>query len=147
MAEFTADIYANTTAAKARLAGMAGRATDLRPATRVVRELIMAGHKENWESQGASFGTPWAANAPGTIARKGSSKPMEATGALRAAIYGGKGRSTSASKTLARVGVRLSYARFALGTGGYRPKRPMVGISRTTEGAALKVLERYLVNL
>ena len=147
MTRFEADVYANTAMARARLAGLAGRATDLRPAMTVVRDLIIAGHKENWESQGAALGTPWPANAPGTLARKSSTRPLEATGALKTAIYGGRGRATRVMKTGVRVGVRLMYARYNLGSSRYRPARPMVGISRSTEAAAFKVLEKYLVGL
>jgi hypothetical protein len=141
---FEAAVYADTRAARARLVGMGAKAQDMRPAMGVVRDLIKRGHEENWESGGGSFGL-WQANAPGTVARKGSSKPLEASGALRAAIFGGRGRYSRVTKSSAIVGVRLFYARFHLGTPRL-PKRPMVGISPQTNAKAFAVLERYLTS-
>ena len=145
----TADVYANTATARARLSGLAGRATDLRPAMQVVKGLIIEGHKRNFMSKGGEFGTRWAPNAAGTLAKKArlgqGSSPLEATGALKTALFGGRGRSTRVTKSGVRVGVRLMYARYNLGESRYRPARPMVGVSPATERAAYKVIERYLV--
>lgn len=128
---------------------MAGRATDMRPAFRAIRELIISGHKRNWASQGQHLGERWPANTIGTIERKArmgqSLDPLTATGALHRAVHGGRGRYSRVSRTSVSVGVSLFYARFQLAKKGRVPRRPMVGIARTTEQAALKIVETYLV--
>lgn len=146
-AKFDATVYADTTHARARLAALADRATDLRPAMRVVRDLMIKGHKEAWASEGSVFGQSWPANAPGTLARKARmgqpQRPLQASGALEQAIRGGKGRYSRVMKTSVRVGVRLHYARYQMGKGRL-PARPMVGMTKKTERAAMLTLEKFL---
>lgn len=148
MANPTIEIFANTTPAKAMFAGVAAKAGDVRPAMQTIKGLITLGHREIWETRGASIGRIWPNNAPGTLARKTREgeppRPLEASGALKTAIYGGKGRYSRVSKSSVRVGVRLHYARYQLGDSSRLPRRQMVGISRATERAAMAVLRRYL---
>ena len=142
-------------AVERRLAKMADRAIDMRPAMQMVKQVMTEGHIKNFESQGTEFGGKWPLNAPGTVARKlrmgQGTEPMKATGALEKAIHGGKGRRTRVGKTSVRVGVSLPQARYNLigsytaATNSRRPRRATIGMSRGTRSRALEICERFIV--
>lgn len=122
---------------------------------RVIRRLLIEGHRKQFLSKGGFLGSPWPALAPGTLARKvrmgQSSRPMEATGALKRALEGGRGKVTRVTRSSVTVGTSLFYAVFHMkgskGKGRQRntPARPPVGISDVQYEAALSIMERYLL--
>lgn len=137
----------------AMLEGIASRSGDLRPAFKSIRELLIAGHKKNFEQEGAMFGDPWPSLSQETLARKARqglpSTPLVATGALQRALGGGRGKRTGVTRTLVRVGVAQFYSRFhqAGAPGGRRgrmPRRQVVGINRQQRDKALSIIQTYL---
>lgn len=140
-----------TKAAGERITLIGANAQDLKPAFALIRELIIEGHKRQFESQGSFLGTPWPPLAPSTQARKAreglSSDPLEATEALRTALFGGTGRSTSVTRSAVRVGVgkRVFYGLFAGKGTKYQPARPITGMSATEGQEALDILERFVM--
>lgn len=130
------------------------RAENMRPVFTVIRDLMLDDQKDNFESRGSVFGSPWPALAPGTLAKKaGNSKPLVMTGALEKAATGSTGKVTRITKGGVAVGInaRLFYARFhqAGAKGGSRkgemPKRELVGITPATREKSLTLIQKYLV--
>jgi hypothetical protein len=141
-------------AAKIQLVG--AKAENATPAFVAIRELLLEGHKRQFESKGAFLGTPWAPLSPATIERKGregeSSEILNATGALATALGGGQGKVGTVGKSFARAGVsgKLFQARFAqAGAGGKRrgdeSPRPIVGIGLSEGQEAIDILEAFLL--
>ncbi len=138
--EFEMNIGAST--AIDLLGDYADRTEDMKPAMQSIRDLLVEGHARNFESRGSFLGEPWPALAPSTLERKARqglpAQPMVATGELRTALRGGRGRYTSATKTRARAGVnrRLFRARMSVAgaEGGRRGKQPVRSIIGTTRG-------------
>jgi hypothetical protein len=147
------DAYVNPSAGVAALSGIAARAQVMTPAFALIRELLFQGFQRNWVSRGAAFGAAWAANAPGTRARKareGQEGLMRATGALeRAMTGGGQGRVGRVTKTTVRAGASgrtLFYARFLQSGSANMPARQIVGIDQPTRVAAVGIMNRYLIS-
>jgi phage gpG-like protein len=139
----------------ANLAGMSGRAENMRPVFTVIRDLMLGDQRRNFEGRGSVFGS-WPALAPGTLARKGgSSQPLVLTGALQKAATGSTGKVTRITKGGVTVGInqRIYYARFhqagakAGSRKGDLPKRELVGITRSTREKSLTLIQKYLVGL
>jgi len=133
-----------------RLEGVSDRAADARPAMRLVRDLMQDSNKKQFASGGSHLGTPWAPDAPSTLARKAGKgqdiRPNRATGALEASLTGGKGKRSSATKTSARAGTSLFYGRFAQ-TGTKRaPKRAIVGLGEADQRKAREIVLRYITH-
>jgi hypothetical protein len=121
------------------------RAKDLRPASRKIRDLLTAGNARNFAAQGAVLGQTWPPLAPSTLARKQGGEIGVRTGALRTSIQGGRGRSTSATKTQVKVGTKVWYARFfAGGTKSGQPPRPIVGATRSQISVANAILSHWI---
>lgn len=145
------DAYVDTTASTAELQGVAARALDAKPALALIRELLFAGFRSNWESEGSDFGQPWLPLAPGTLARKARqgqpADPLRASGALEAAVKGGPGRASRVGRNSVRAGVRgrdLFYARFKQTGTDHEPRRPVLGIDVPTERRSATIVERWL---
>jgi hypothetical protein len=149
------DVYGAGTAAGA-LRRIGAHAVDPRPAMIAIRELLAEGNRQQFASRGSFLSTPWPSNSPGTLARKArmgqGSSPMQASGALGAAIGGGAGKRTRVSRTSVSVGVApsLFYAVFHFkdivrSRGGAEPARPPIGISLAERQTALTILEHYLM--
>ena len=64
----------------------AARARNLAPALRVAAEAVKTGIDDSFRSSQDFSGAPFAPNKPSTVKRKGSSKPLINTGALRSSI-------------------------------------------------------------
>lgn len=154
MWRYDADVDPSDTVAN--LAGISGRAENMRPVFTVIRELMLSDQRRNFESRGSVFGSPWPDLAPGSLARKsGGSKPLVLTGTLEKAATGGTGKVTRITKSEVTVGInaRIYYARFhqAGAEGENRkgesemPKREVVGINRTTREKSLTLIQKYLV--
>jgi hypothetical protein len=128
----------------------ADRGDDMRPAMLQIKELLIAGHKKQFSSKGSFLGTPWPANAPSTLARKArlgqSSEPMEATGALKESLAGGRGKRSRVSRSSVSVGTALFYSVFHINPkrDGV-PARPPVGISEGQRMAALVIMENHIL--
>ena len=122
-----------------------GRGDDMRPATRIVRDLLVKGNRKVFESKGAAIGKPWPDLKPGTLARKARwgvpslSSVLVESGALEEAALGGKGLRKRASRSGASAGVSLFYAVFQM------KLRPPIGIPEAIESQSLTALERYLM--
>jgi hypothetical protein len=148
-------IGAKEAAAKLNLVG--ARAADMRPAFIAVRELLLEGHKRQFESKGQYLGTPWAPLSDATLERKSregqSTEILNATGALQNALEGGSGKVGTVGKTFARAGVsgKLFEARFAQAGAsgenrrGSEPARTIVGIGIAEGEEAVNILEAFLV--
>lgn len=129
---------------------LAARAADMRPALMRVRELLAAGEREQFASQGSFFGSRWPALADSTVAKKGSAEILVDTGKLRDSLTGVTSGRTSVGATSLSFGTDVWYARFAAsGTtrGGEpsEPKRQIVGMPAAQLRAALQIIFRYLV--
>lgn len=123
---------------------VAARSQDLRPAARQIRDLLTKGNAANFASQGSAFGT-WPPLAASTQERKRGGDIGVRSGAMKASLEGGRGRSTSATKTQVKVGTKVWYARFfAGGTKTGQPARPIVGVTSTEIAAANVILRRYI---
>jgi hypothetical protein len=144
------------TAAATKINLMGARATNATPAFIAIREILLRGHEQQFESKGAFLGTPWPPLAASTVERKirqgQSSEVLKATGALEEALTGGAGKVGTVGKSFARAGVsgKLFQARFAqAGAGGERrgeePPRPVVGIGVGEGQEAVKLLEAFIV--
>lgn len=151
MWRYDADVDPSDTVAN--LAGISGRAENMRPVFTVIRELMLSDQRRNFESRGSVFGSPWPDLAPGSLARKsGGSKPLVLTGTLEKAATGGTGKVTRITKSGVTVGInqRIHYARFHQagakgGRKGDMPKREVVGINRMTREKSLTLIQKYLV--
>jgi phage gpG-like protein len=102
---------------------MRERAKEAKPATRKAKDLFVKWNKETFESEGSFIGKPWAPLTEATMQRKEregiNAKPMHGkTGDLETSLKGGKGKRTGATKSSARAGSGVFYARFARGTKG-----------------------------
>lgn len=138
------DVTGEDLAAK-HLLETAIRAKDLRPASRSIRDLLTEGTSRNFASQGAFFGETWPPLSSSTLARKVGGSIGVRTGALRTSLQGGRGRSTSATRTQVRVGTKVWYARFfAGGTKSGQPPRKIVGVTRTQIHQANTILSRWI---
>lgn len=139
-------------AARDDLVGIADRATDMRPAMRVVKHLLVEGNEKVFTSKGSAIGVPWPDLKPGTLARKARtgipslSSLMVESGDLEVAATGGKGSRSRATRSSASAGVSPFYAVFHLGArDGELPPRPPVGIPADTEFESLTIMERFLI--
>lgn len=102
---------------------MRGRAKEAKPATRKVKDLFIKWNRESFDSDGAFIGKPWAPLTDATVERKKREgidpRPMHGkSGDLESSLTGGKGKRTGATKSQARAGSGIWYARFARGTKG-----------------------------
>lgn len=124
----------------------------MKPAFAAIRSLIIEGHKRQFDSKGSFLGTPWPPLAQATIdhklAKGESANPLEATEALKTALSGGTGRSTSVTKSGVRVGVgkKVWYALFAGKGTKHEPARPITGMSLSGSEEALNILERFVMH-
>lgn len=127
-------------AAARRLRELADRASDAKPALERVAVMLQRRHASNFAGQGSAFGG-WPPLAAATVARKGHSTPLVATGALQRAMQPGrgKGKVRRVSKTRVTLGTSLFYARFHQAGG-----RPVVGITGTDAKVAVRMIERYI---
>lgn len=148
MISFDFEVLGEDIAAR-QLREMGDRGGDMRPPLLLIRELLVEGHQQQFSSQGSFFGAPWAPNAPGTLARKAregqGGRVMRGTGALEAALRGGKGRKGRVTRTTASAGVSLFYAGFGHRGTKRQPPRPLVGITESQRGVSLGLLERHLL--
>jgi hypothetical protein len=130
------------------LKGVAARAADMRPAMRRVAALLAEGNRQVFETKGAAIGEPWPASSPGTLARKARtgvgalSDLMVDSGDLEHELVGGNPKM-SATRTSARAGTRMFYAKFAIKS-KHEPARPPVGIPQSTRKDAFVVIEEEL---
>jgi phage gpG-like protein len=140
---------------EADVKGVAERSSDARPAMRLVRDLMREGIKKNFETSGAYLGDSWRQLAPGTLARKAregkDAKPLVADGGLEAALTGGKGKTSSATRTQAKAGISLWYGVFAQsGASGDRkgtePARKIIGFTRRNQLKAGRMVEDYIIS-
>jgi hypothetical protein len=126
------------------------RAINMRRAFIRIRKLLIEGNKKQFETRGRYLGTPWAQNAPGTLARKArlgqGSEPMVADGALERALSGGRGKRTRITRSSVSVGAALFYGRFGFGT-DHSPPRPPVGISDETSRLSTSIIEDHLLGI
>jgi phage gpG-like protein len=128
------------------------RAKDARPATRKVKEILIAANRKQFESQGAYSGDSWAPLAPATLERKSREgidpRPMHGkTGALAASLTGGRGKRTSATKSGARAGSKVWYGVFAnSGTKRGEPVRKLVGLSHADQVKIGKIVISYVAH-
>lgn len=129
---------------------MSRRASDLRPAAKQIRTLLIEGHKRNWLSRGAYLGDTWPPLAQSTVQRWGSGELGVASGKLKAAIMGGSGSKTTASRSSVSVGVNVPEAHLFAGgrsggRGGTQPPRKIIGVNRGQIGQANDILRRFIV--
>lgn len=134
------------------LTDIADRGENMRPAMLRIKELLIEGHRQQFASSGSFLGTPWEANAPGTLARKARegipslNRPMVATGDLQESLSGGKGGRSRVSKSGVSVGTSLYYAIFHISPKRKGvPARPPVGVNEAQRGAAIAIMERHLM--
>jgi hypothetical protein len=134
------------------LTDIADRGENMRPAMLRIKELLIAGHTEQFRSGGSFLGTPWEANAPGTLTRKARegvsslNRPMVASGDLMESLSGGKGGRSRVSKSGVSVGTSLFYAIFHINPKRKGvPPRPPVGVNEAQRATALAMMEHHLM--
>lgn len=138
--------------AKRMLSEIARRGLDMRPPLTGIKAILFEGNRKQFESKGSYLGTPWVADKPETIARKGRegvpglSDTMVASGDLQEALSGGDGSKSRVTKYSVRVGTSLFYAHFSLGTQDEQP-RPVSGISDLETNASVRLIEDYLMSV
>ena len=127
---------------------MAKRARDPRPAMRKARDIMITANRKQFETSGAYLGDPWPEDSEETLKRKRrkgqDTRPNRATGAMETALSGGRGRSTSATKTGARAGTKIFYARFAQVGTKNQPQRQVVGLHSRDRRKVLMVLDKFV---
>jgi len=140
----------NLKATVGEVQAVAARAADMRPATRRIAGLLVEGNRRVFETKGEAVGEPWPESAPGTLARKARtgvgalSDVMVDSGDLEHELVGGNPK-ISATRSSARAGTRLFYAKFAIRS-KHEPARPPVGIPEETRKDSFVVLEEYLIH-
>lgn len=138
------DVFGEDIAAR-HLLETAARSQDLRPASREIRNLLTKGNAAQFSSKGAFFGSSWPPLAAATLERKQGGEIGVRTGALKASLEGGRGRTTSATKTQVKVGTKVWYARmFAGGTKTGQPARQLVGATAAQIREANLIIRRYV---
>lgn len=125
------------------------RAKDLRPAARAIRTLLQTGNKRNWATKGALFGDSWPPLAASTVKRWGSGEIGVASGKLKAAIMGGAGSTTSATRTSVKVGVKVPEAHLFAGgrkggRGGVQPARKIIDATRAQISDANDIIATWI---
>lgn len=136
---------------------MADKALDAKPVMAVIRELIIRGHREQFDTHGGFLGDEWPPLADATIARKQREglpeEPLVATGALGTALAGGAGKSTTVTRAMVRVGLNkrtLWYAIFAAsgaseqGRRGSEPPRPITGMNVDEGEEAISMIQKFV---
>ncbi len=121
------------------------RALDLRPAFTRIREMLIEGNKRQFASKGGYFGGSWPPLDADTVAQKGSSATLVATGALRASLTGGSGAKSDVDRSGVSVGTSVWYAKFQHGGTTNAPARKLVGIAPTDLARASEIIEDYVV--
>lgn len=141
----------------ADIAEMRARAMDAKPATRKVRDILVASNAKQFRSGGSGFGKPWAPLTPATLERKSREgldlRPMHGkTGALETSLEGGAGKRTSATKATARAGSGVWYSVFSRGTKGSLSShntgevaRQLVGTTAAEREEILQIVSSYVV--
>lgn len=132
--------------AAADIRAIAKRSADMRPVFQRIRALLIAGHASNFSSRGAFLGDSWPPLAESTREKKGDSAVLQRTGALRASLTGGRGRKSSITRSSVTVGTSDWKAHFHHAGTSTIPARKLVGISETTERAAIELMERFIVH-
>ena len=156
------EVLVSTNDAKSRLYVLGLRPMNLRVPLTQIKNLIVADHVKNFNSNGSLFGG-WPAISPNT---RSSGTPLVATGALQRDLAKKSGPGKKVTKYQVRVGVDTSkgqrgdveaygdkddfYARFhQAGAGGDRkgrmPKREIVGITDQTRTEAVEIIRRYIL--
>lgn len=126
------------------------RAKDLRPAARSIRTLLVEGHKKNWLTRGAFLGSTWPPLKPSTVKNWGGGEVGVASGRLKAAVMGGKGAQTKATRSSVSVGVKgipeahLFAGGRKGGRGGVQAARPIIGTTRAQIGQANDILATWI---
>lgn len=133
------------------------RAKEAKPATRKVKDLFVKWNKENFESEGSFIGHPWAPLTEATQERKGREgidpKSMRGkSGDLGTSLKGGTGKRTGATKSSARAGSGVFYARFARGTKGSANShntgevaRDLVGMPKDGPAKVLRIVSDWVL--
>ena len=145
-------------ASTAMLQEIADRGVDMRPALKMVKEVLAEGNQRQFSSRGSYLDEPWPALSPETQRRKARegvpslTDTLVASGDLQASLDGGRDSIGRVTRTSVRVGTKLFYARFAQsGASGSRrgtePKRPMIGIGRSEQEASEHILIDYLTGV
>ena len=132
--------------ARLHLDDVGDRAKDPKAVLNRIADTLQSDQAANFRGQGSMFGG-WAPNAPATLERKGSSRPLVATGALEQSLQKGrgKGKVRRVTKTRVTLGTSLFYGRFhQAGTSRGVPQRKIVGIRPVRTRLAVKMLERYI---
>jgi phage gpG-like protein len=134
------------------IAEIRARAKDARPATRKVKEILIAANRKQFESQGSYSGDSWAPLAASTLERKSREgidpRPLHGkTGALGASLTGGRGKRSAATKQGARAGSKVWYGVFARsGTKSGEPARKLVGLSHADQVKIGQVVVSYVAH-
>lgn len=140
------------------IAEMRARAMDAKPATRKVRDLLLASNAKQFQSSGSGLGKPWAPLTPATLERKSREgldlRPMHGkTGALKTSLEGGKGKRTGATKSTARAGSGVWYSIFARGTKGSiyshntgEVTRKLIGFTTAECEEIMQIVSSYIVH-
>jgi len=142
--------------ANAMLQDAAARGEDMRPAMGEIKVLFTEGHKANFESHGAVFGSPWPEDASETETRKARegipalNDVLVGEGDLQEALSGGKGSRTRVSRGSVSVGISTIAGIFTQGGAsgarrGVQPKRPVLGITDAERVESLSILTDFLI--
>ena len=144
-------------ALKRQLGDLIGRLSHPAPALRSIGEELQRTTQERFDQgqKQAPDGTPWARNAPVTIARKGRDNPLYQRGNLQNTI-----RYQLRGATGVEVGTNLVYGaaqQFGMVKGyagrtrrgapipwGNVPARPYLGLSADDETEVVRILRDYL---
>lgn len=151
----TPEVLVNAGHASNTLRILAAKPLNLRVPLTQIKNLMVADHVQNFESNGSLFGG-WPAISANTAS---SGTPLVRTGYLRKEIGRKSGPGKKVTKYQVRVGVggqgmdRDSfYARFhqsgassSTGRKGDLPKREVVGITDKTRNESIEIIRRYIL--
>lgn len=139
------DLDIKDDAALDRFDGLRHRSENLRPVLTTIGNIIDAGIRRQFDSQGTYLGDQWDPLSRETIERKArqgySPQVLRATGALEAAIKGGRGHVKRVAKTQLRVGTSYYVARF------HQKRRKLIGVSKIDRRRILDRIRLHIINI
>lgn len=135
-----------------RLLRFGERAVAAEPAMAAIGEMILKSETRQFDTEGASGGTPWQDLAPSTVATKarhaGAYRILQETGVLFDSLTskGATGNIFEVGPDHLRLGTDVPYATFHQTGTSRMPARPPVKLNELDRQGAVKLLQRWLVH-
>src|SRR5215207_3953763 len=124
-----------------KLRGMGNRAIMAQPAMEEILDVFRSSERALW-----SRGRSCVPNAPGTVQTKGRNSPLRWTGRLERSLTeeGNPDQIAEATNDSARLGSKLWYAHFAVGT-DHQPKREVVKLRVEDRARVSEIVRRWVL--